>query len=184
MVVGMIVVMVMIAAATFIVFVGRCGSAFEIQLCVRDFFFSGCTNFTDLDLKSNGLSRERMIRIHDECILKYLDDPHGHRISVGTLCDEFVSEGNILAAFEVRLVYLENAVFVMMPEGIVGRHRDVPALARAHSRETTFQPRDDLRVSVHVLQRLPRCRTIRRVPVFVEEDIRQRNVRVGTYGER
>jgi hypothetical protein len=125
-----------------------------------------------------------MIRVHNECVWKHLDDAHGHRITVGTLCDEFVAEGNILAPFEVCLVHLEDAVFVMMPEGIVGGHCDVATFAGVHARQPAFQAGDDLRISVDVFQRFGRRSAIRRVAVLVEEDIRQRYMRVGTYGER
>lgn len=177
-----IVIVIMVAAAGFVV---NAGSApFEIHLSVRNFLFRGFADLVHLDLKFDGLSCERMIRVDDECIRKDLDDAHGHRASVRALCDEFITEGNILAPFEVGFVDFEDAVVVMMPESIVRGHRDLTPLPRLHARERAFEARDDLRVAVDVLQRFLRGGTIRCVAVFVEEDVRERDVRVGTNCER
>jgi len=179
------IIVVVVAAATFVVVImDGCRASFEILLRVRYFFFGSSTNFADLDLKFNGLSRKRMIRIDDECVGENLDDAHGHRIAVGSLCDEFIPEGNILASFEVGLVYLEDPVLVMLPERIVRRHGNVAPFSGVHARQSALEARNDLRVTVDVLQRFRRRRTIRRVAVFVEKNIRQCHMRVGTDGER
>lgn len=179
---GMVVIMIMIvvAASAFAMFMDGGGSSFEILLCAGDFFFGCRAHFIDFDLKSYGLSRKRMIRVHHECVRKHLDDAHRHRVATRILCDEFIPEGNILASFKVRFVDLEDALFVMFTKCIVRLHREFSALSGAHAHNASLEPRNDLRISVDVLQRFGCGCPIRRISVLIKKDVRENHMGVGT----
>ncbi len=177
---GMVVIMIVVAASAFAMFMDGGGSTFEILLCAGNFFFRCRSHFADFDLKSYGLSRKRMIRVHHECVRKHLDDAHRHRVATRILCDEFIPEGNILASLKVSFVDLEDAVLVMFTKCIVRLHRKFSALSGAHAYDAALEPRNDLRISVDVLQWFCGGCAIRRISVLIKKDVRENHMGVGT----
>lgn len=175
---AVLVIVVVIAAALVLL-----DALLEVGLRLGDLVFGRGAHLAHLDLEAQALAGERVVGVDHERVGADLEHAHHDLLAVGALGLEHVAGDHLVAVGKIAALDLEDRVVVALAEALFGLDREHALLTGVKALELPLEPRDDLRVAMHVGGRLALGHAIDRFALLVEEHVGERDERIRGDGE-